>query len=257
MRALPQMLLGMAAAGLVCGPQYPCAVVVGAVAGVAPDVIDRWLRLLRCRPAITVTPDPLAPDSTLIIQGLQAALWQVEAEARPCVLRLNPLPQCPAGFTGYALDYDRRHRLVAALLNGGRQAVLHQPEGPAARLAVIHPLPLRVTDRPKDLLFSGAAPRIECRDLDLVAGAGHAVPAAGMLAALAGLAGGWRIGLATAAVLALHLLLDACSECEWTPTSPFVQTRLRGRRLWRDQGLRANASAALLATALLLARLLA
>ena len=257
MRSLPQMLLGMAAAGLACGPQHPCAVVVGAVAGVAPDVIDRWLRLLCCRPAITVTPDPLAPDPTVIIQGLQAALAHVEATARPCVLRLNPLPQCSAGFAGYALDYDRRHRLVATLAAGGRAAVLHEPEDRAARLAVIHPLPLRVTNRPKDLLFSVAASRIECRDLDLVSGAGHALPAAAALTALACLGGGWRIGLAAAAVLTLHLLLDACSECEWTPASPFAQTRLRGRRLWRDQSVRANASAALLATAVILARLLA
>jgi len=256
MRTVPQMLLGMAAAGLIAGPQRPCALVAGAVAGVAPDALDWWLLHLRRKPLITVTPDPLAPDPALMIQGLRAALHHVRTEAQPCVVRFNPLPAADGTFTGYALDYDRHHRLVAKLDAPGHEAVLDEADGHIVRLALFHPLPLRVTDRPIDVLFSGSAAHIESRDLAYVTGGGHTLLAAGALTAFAMATCGWLVGVATSAALLLHLLLDAGGDCELAPWQPFAAEPVRGRRLWRDQEARANLTAATVAAVLLLAELL-
>jgi hypothetical protein len=103
-----QLFLGMAAAAIVAGPSRPSALVIGAVAGVLPDLIDWWERVVFRQPAITVVPDPLARrPAQFPAAGVLQALCQVRLTARPLVLRLNPLPNRKGGYAAYWMDLVR------------------------------------------------------------------------------------------------------------------------------------------------------
>jgi hypothetical protein len=256
MHTLTQLLVGMAAAGIVAGPARPAALIAGAVAGVLPDVVDWWLRQLSPQPDITVTPDPLAPDPAILARGVRLALQRSRDGGRPCVVRLNPLPLLGAGFAAYQLDCDRHHRFRVSLVMCGKSAAV-LPSGPDAGasgiITPLHPLPLRVTDAPLDLQFAANGRRIESRELGQASGAGHSLAVAGVAAAAALLSGGRWIGGAAAAALAAHLLLEAGGRREVAPLRPFSSRSWHGRRLWNDRGWRANLIAAALAAATLAA----
>jgi len=259
MRPLTHILVGMAAAGVVAGPQRPLALVAGAVAGVLPDVIDWWLRQVFRQPDITVTPDPLAPDPATLSQGVRVALQQARVTGRPCVVRFNPLPARDAGFTTYHLDCDRRHRLVVALESGDKPAPVDPPgagTNAAEVFSPLHPLPLRITDMPVDLHLVATGRRIESRDLEQVAGAGHGLPAAGAAAA-AGFAWSFWSGAGATAALAAHLLLELGGRREAAPWLPFSGRTWHGRRLWDERGWCANACAGVVAGAIIVALLFA
>lgn len=259
MRPFTQILIGMAVAGVVAGPQRPLELIAGAVAGVLPDVIDWWLWQVFRQPDITVTPDPLAPTSATMAQGVRLALQQVRACGRPCVVRFNPLPAPEAGYSAYQLDCDRKHRLVVALEAGGQTATVDQPgaAGVAARIFTpLHPLPLRITNQPVDLRLNAIGSRIISRDMEQVTNAGHGLPMAGLIVAAAFIIRFW-FGMAVAAALTAHLLLEFGGRCEVAPWAPFSSRSCHGRRLWNECGWRANLCAGALAGAALGALLMA
>ncbi len=253
MWSLTQLLIGMATAGVVAGPQRPLALVAGAVAGLLPDLIDWWARQLCRQPDLTVIPDPLDPTPDPMANGLRLAMQQARVSGHPCILRCNPLPSRQGGFTPYQLDYDRQHRLLFAHQTGGKPERVH-PAAPGDRpdeqFVPLHPLPLRVTTRSVDLELRARGARLECRDLSLVAGVGHAWPVAGGIAATACLSAPW-FGATVAATLVIHLLLDAAGRRESRPGLPFTQQTCYGRRLWDEGGWRANGWACAMAGGLL------
>ena len=254
-----QVLVGMAAAGLVAGPQRPLVLVAGAVAGVLPDVIDWWQRQAWRQPDITVTPDPLAPKPAVMAEGVRLTLQQVRNSGRPCVVRFNPLPAPDGRCVAYDLDCDRLHRLVVLLEGSGKPAPVDLPGASgdsAGILAPFHPLPLRITDTPKDLRLAATGTRIESRDLDEVAGVGHSLFVAGVAAGVAA-ACNFRIGMAAGAALLAHLLFEIGGRREVAPWSPLSGKTWRGRRLWNERGWRANACAGALAGGTVFAMLLA
>ena len=259
MHPLTQILIGMAAAGVVAGPQRPSALIAGAVAGVLPDLIDWWQQQVFRQPDITVIPDPLAPAPATVAQGLRLALHHARASGRPCVVRLNPLPAPGHGFAPYRLDCDRRHQLVIAQESGGQTAPVNRPgtnTPPAGSMTPFHPLPLRITDRPLDLHLDVLKRRIESRDLNEVTGVGHGVPALGVLVIVAAIANLW-CGLAVAAALTAHLLCEAGNRRELMPWAPLSSHRWPGRRLWNEASWRANVGASVLACAVIAAFLCA
>ncbi len=330
MHPITQLLICMAVAGVVAGPQRPLALIVGAVAGVLPDVIDRWWQHVFRQPDITVTPDPLAPSAATMAQGLRIALQQTRVQARPCAVRFNPLPasRTPrlsvfrsdnggppdtrlfgvaelrppdhivkrlaitlggrssatpnerrtketfaktwsflsavlgawrSDTIAYHLDYDRHHRFIVALESGSKSEPVDPPgtnEPAATLLTPLHPLPLRITDTPMDLMFIARGRRIESRDLGQVADVGHSLPVVGGIAATTVAINLWA-GIAAVAALLAHLLLDLGSRREVVPCAPFSNQRWQGRRLWNDHGWRANLCASVLACAILMALLLA
>ncbi len=256
MRTPTQLLVGMAAAGIVAGPARPGALIAGAVAGVLPDVVDWWARQLAPQPDITVTPDPLAPEPAMMARGVRLALQRARDNGRPCVVRLNPLPLAGGGFTVYQLDCDRHRCLRISLAPCGRSAPVNPPATEAAATGTFaprHPLPLRVTDAPVDLQFAANGRRIESRELGQVSGTGHSLPVAGLAAAAALLIGGRWIGMAAVAALAAHLMLEAGGRREVAPFLPFYRWSWHGRRLWNERGWRANLMAGALAAAALAA----
>ena len=111
----------------------------------------------------------------------------------------------------------------------------------ASALLPCHPLPLRITDRPVDLHLRARGKRIESHDLADVTGIGHSLPLAGAWIACVTLCNGW-IGLATAAALTTHLLVDLGGNLEIAPGWPFVAQTWHGRRLWDPHGWTANLS---------------
>ena len=254
MHSLTQILLGMAAAGVVAGVQHPWALVTGAVAGVLPDLIDWWLQQVFLQPDITVTPDPLAPAPATIAQGLRLALQQVRVDGCGCVLRLNPLPLLRGGFAAYQLDCDRHHSLVVAMASGAKAA----PVAPAASQALtpLHPLPLCIRGQPVTLQFCAAGKRLTSRDLARVPGAGHGLPVASLLIVFTS-SFSIILGLATASAVLMHLLCDAGSRRELAPWLPFRGRSWHGRRHWNECSWRANLIASLLAGASLMALLAA
>jgi hypothetical protein len=258
MCSLTQLLLGMATAGVVAGPQRPLALVAGAVAGLLPDLLDGWAGQLYRQPDITVTPDPLDPQLAPMAAGLRLAIQQTRATGRPCILRCNPLPDRRGGFIPYQLDYDRQHRLLFARPTGGKSARVHLTapgSAPDEPFEPLHPLPLPITNRPVDLELHTRGPRMECRDLAQVAGVGHAWPVAGGIAIATSLCAPW-LGAAVAATLAMHLLLDAAGRRESRPGFPFTRQTCYGRRLWHEAGWRANAAASAIAAGALAVLLL-
>ena len=259
MNTLSQLLLGMAAAGVAAGPQRPLALVAGAVAGVLPDAIDWWSRQLLRQPHITVTPDPLAPEPATIAQGVRLALRQLRSSGHPCVARFNPLPSPQAGYSAYLLDCDRQHRLIVALEAGGKSAPVDLPGAEIASSAIftpLHPLPLRIADTPVDLQLCVRGRRVESRDLDWVTGVGHSLPLAGAIVIVA-LGLNFWIGVASAAALAAHLLIETGGRREIAFGVPFSKKLWRGRRLWDEHGWRANACAVVLAGGIIAAVVLA
>lgn len=259
MRSLTQLLVGMAAAGVAAGPQRPTALVAGAVAGVLPDMIDWWQRQVFRQPDITVTPDPLAPDPAVMATGVRIALGRVGITGQTCMVRFNPIPAPDAGFVAYQLDCDRHHRLVVALESRGKPVPVDTPNAHAdasGALTPHHPLPLRIGGTPVDLRFARAGRRIESRDLDQATGIGHALPLAGVLAAVA-MAGSFWIGLAGAAAWLAHWLLDLGGRHEVAPWLPFSNRAWHGRRQWDERSGCANLCAGFLAGALLAAVVLA
>ena len=259
MHPITHALTGMAAAGVVAGPQRPLALVAGAAAGVLPDLVDWWLRQVIHQPDITVTPDPLAPAATTMAQGVRAALLQVRELNRPCVVRLNPLPAPAGGFVACRLDMDRSHRLVVALEPGHQTAPVDPPgskENAAAIFTPQHPLPLRIADKPVELRFRAQGPRIESSDLALETAAGHGLPVAALMVTAACALHFW-CGMAAAAALATHVLLEAGGRRAIAPWAPFSSHRWRGRRLWNECSWQANLAACVLACALLAALLAA
>ena len=251
MRPPVQMLVGMTAAGLTAGPHRPLALLVGAVAGVLPDAIDRWVRQVFRQPDVVLTPDPLAPDACLLAAGVHAALRHAWEQRRRCLLRLNPLPLPGGGHETYLLDMDREHRVT--LVIGERLARLDAMPAP---LSPLHAVPLRVTDSPRDVLLTPIGGRIASRDLDRVAGGGHTcVPVVLCAALLGALAGTW---MAVAAIAAgtVHMLLDFGGRRELAPWRPFSRRSVRGRRLWDETRRAPNVVAALVAIGLMMCVLL-
>ena len=249
MHPFPQLLVGMAAAGVAAGPQQPAALVAGAVAGVLPDVLDWWWPQLFRQPDITITPDPLAPTPAIMAQGVRLALQQVRIRGRPIVVRFNPLPAQDDDYISYCLDCDQQHRLVVAMDTHSKPDPIDLPKPnstAAGCFAPLHPLPLHIRDTPVDLQFHAAGRRIESLDLARVAGVGHAWPVAGVLAGVAGFVAGW-LGLAAATALAAHLLLDAGGRRASMPWLPFSRKIDHGRRLWDEDGWRANLCASVIA----------
>lgn len=259
MHTLTQLLIGMAAAGVVAGPQRPVALVVGAVAGVLPDVIDWWARHLFRQPEITVTPDPLAPTPATMAQGVRLALQQVRIHGRPIVVRLNPLPDPNDGYVPYCLDCDHQHRLVVAMDTRSQPHLIDLSGADSSSIrcfAPLHPLPLRIVDMPVDVQFQEDGKRIQGLDLARVAGVGHAWPVAGVLAGGACLCNFW-LGLAAAAALAAHLFLETSGRRESLPGWPFSRRLYHGRRLWDEEGWRDNLCASAIASAVIAAVVLA
>ena len=266
-----QILIGMAAAGLAVGPRHPLALVAGALAGVLPDVMDWWLHHGWRRPHITVTPDPLNPDAAQLAaqmaDGLRQALHHAAVTGRTCIVRFNPLPRTyleiggrdgfdleigtnkNGGFQTYAIDRDPQHRLCVVL--GARRAEV-QDAAAANFFAPLHGLPLPIKIQPVDLLLQPSPNRIECRDLAALNDLGHSISVAALLTAAGALVNA-TFGLAIAAALAAHLLLDAGGRREMRPWLPFSHRIYFARRLWNDCGWRANISAILLAAAILAA----
>ena len=242
-----QILAGMAAAGLVAGPQRPEALLAGAVAGVLPDAIDAWMRRLFRPPDVVVTPDPLAPDAALLATGVHTALRHAWERQQRCRLRLNPLPDGEGGHTAYLFDVDREHR--AAILLGDRLARLDAMPAP---LSPHHAVPVRVCNTPRDLLLSPFGKRIVSRDLSRVADIGHSFLPAALAAALAGAAGGAWLAAAAAAASLAHLLLDLGGRGEIAPWRPLSARAVRGRRFWDDSRLPTNIVAAAIAAAFVL-----
>ena len=257
MRSFPQLLVGMAAAGVAAGPQRPFALVVGAVAGVLPDVIDGWRYSLFRQPDITVTPDPLEPSPAIMAQGVRAAMQQVRESERSCVVRFHPLPAPETGFSAYQLDCDRHHRLIVTLESNGKSAPVDPPgtkENAAALFLPHHPMPLRITDKPLDLQLHAHGQRIESRDLSLTTQAGHSLPIAAAIVIAASAIHLWA-GLAAAAALSAHLLLEIGGCREMAFFWPFAAQTRHGYRLWNDRSWRANLCASILAITLLAALL--
>ncbi|MEI6210856.1 MAG: hypothetical protein WCR06_04450 [bacterium] len=253
MHTLTQLLIGMAAAGVMAGPQRPAALVAGAVAGVLPDVIDWWAHHLLRQPDITVTPDPLAPTPATMVKGLHLTLQQAQIHRRPIVLRFNPLPAPDGGYVSYRLDCDRLHHLCVTLDMAGRpeRNNLATMDGLAQGCCLPqHPLPLQIRDASVDLQFCATQRRIESLDLSRVAGVGHTFFMAGVLAGLACLVNIW-FGLAVAAALAAHLLLDAGGRNQLVPGLPFSNRLYRGWRLWDEDGWRVNLYASVFAAVII------
>jgi hypothetical protein len=251
MRPITQLWIGLATAGAIAGPQHPLALLVGAVAGLLPDLLDEWARALLRQPDLMVAPDPRNPSPAPMADGLRLALRQARATGRPVILRYHPLPDRSGGFTPYRLDYDRKHHLLFS--TDGKPAPVYPaaPEHAADEpFTPMHPLPLRITSCPVDLELQACGPRVECRDLDRVAGIGHAWPLAALLAVAAALLAP-RLGLTMAAVLSTHLILDAAGRRESRPGIPFSRQTCYGRRLWDETGWRANTIATALAVATL------
>jgi len=259
MLPLTHILLGMAAAGVVAGPQRPLALVAGAVAGVLPDAIDWWARQLFRQPDITVTPDPLAPDPATVALGVRLALQRVRIRRCPCVVRFNPLPDSNGGFTAYHLDCNRQHCLVVALESGNKTAPVDLPGADGTSAAIftpLHPLPLRVTDKPVVLRLRAVGRRIESRDLDQVTDIGHSLPMTGAVALLAFVCSFWT-GVAVTTALSMHLLLEIGGRRDVALWLPFSEKVRRGQRLWNERGGRANLCAGALASAVIVALLCA
>lgn len=258
MQTPTQMLVGMATAGLIAGPHRPSALVVGAVAGVLPDVIDGWERHVFRKPDVVITPDPLAPDAPLIAQGVQAALRQVRRFGRPCVLRLNPLPSPRGGCVSYALDYTPDHDLVVALELPGaaHPARVPTPDAPTVSFSPRHVLPLNVRKETVDLLLTPSGARVESHDLTGDAGVGHSLVIGAALIVLTAVCA-FRLGAIVAAVWGAHVLFDSCGRRRLALWLPVSSRRTPGRRFWNEQEWPANACAGLLAAGLLAAIMLA
>jgi len=255
MRPITQIIVGMAAAGVAAGPQRPFALVAGAVAGVLPDVIDWWWCSYFRQPDIIVTPDPLAPTPAILVEGVRAALQQVRACGTSCVVRFNPLPAPDIGFAAYHFDYDRQHQLSVTLESNGKLTPVNAPGTDGRMTAILlphHPLPLRITHAPVDLQLRASGTRIESRDLAGVTSLGHGLPVAAVLAMAALVINFW-LGVATAAALATHLLLENGGRRELAPWLPFSTHTWRSRRLWNEGGWRANLCACIFAGAVLAA----
>lgn len=258
MMPLTQILVGMAAAGVTAGPGRPAALLAGAVAGVLPDLVDGWSRLLR-KPDLVVTPDPNTPDPAVMAQGIRLALQQVRASGRPCLVRFNPLPDAAGGFASYYLDCDRLHRLMTGLEFGARPvrvypAAANADDEPDETFSPVHPVPLFVADVPVDLQLAAVGRRVESRDLGRMAGPGHSLALLGV--ALPVLAFQAWIGAAVFAALALHLLLTFGGRQDVSLFWPFSGRVLRGRRAWNDRGWRANLCMAAMAGGVLAVLLL-
>lgn len=253
MYASVQILIGAAAAGLVTGLSRPSGLLIGAVAGVLPDVIDWWAHVLVRRPGLVITPDPADPDPRVVAEGLHAAMRAAHDKQKPCLLRLNPVPDGDGGHIDYAIDYTREHRLMAvfaAPVNRAACVGSTDLEDPASHVSPQHVLPLRIAACPLDLLLVPSRTRLETHDLARRAEIGHSILLLGALA-LAAAVWQWRVGLAAAAAFTAHWLVDAGGRRHAAPWLPFSRRLFRGRRRWDDRGTRANAIAALLAGMLL------
>ena len=249
MYSFSQILIGMAAAGLAVGPRHPMALVAGALDGVLPDVMDWWLRHAWRKPHITVTPDPLNPDAAQLADDLRQALHHAAVTGRNCIVRFNPLPNKTGGFRVCAIDRDPQHRLCV-VLNDRRAEI--QDAAAANFYAPLHGLPLPIKNQPMDLLLQPSPSRIECRDLATLNDLGHSVPVAAMLTVAVALVNA-TFGIAVAAALFAHLLLDAGGRRAMRPWLPFSGRIYFARRLWNDCGWRANIAATTLAAAILAA----
>ena len=259
MRSTTQLLVGMATAGVVAGPQVPAALIVGAVVGVLPDAIDEWFRQLFRQPDIIVSPDPLDPQPEVVATGLRAALARVRDTRRACVVRLQPIPAQGNGFTSYRLDWDPRRRFVVALSTNGKPAVVEPGEptdATVSSLIPLHSLPLEVSDAPVDLQLTLRNRRVECRDLASVTGIGHSLATAIPVVAPAGFIDG-RLGIAAAVAWIVHLLLEIGGRRETIPGWPLIASRVNGRRFWNDRAWPVNLCAGCLASLALAAILLA
>ena len=255
MKPFTQLLCGMAAAGVAVGPQHPAALIAGGVAAILPEIIDWWQREVFRKPVITVTPDPHTPTPTIPAQGMRAVLHHARTSGQPCVIRFNPLPSIHGGCTTYQLDYDQHHCFVATI-DHGRASVPVDPQGRPNTsdpfFTPRHPLPLQITTAAVDLLLTPCGKRIISRDLQRVAGVGHSLPVAGALILLI-LVCNPVCGIAMTAAGFLHLLLDLGGRRELVPWGPFSDQSWQGRRLWDDQGWRANLIAGALALGILTA----
>ena len=258
MRSTTQILVGMATAGIVAGPQVPAALIAGAVVGVLPDAIDEWVRQLFRQPDISVSPDPLDPQPEVIASGLRAALMRVRDTRRACMVRLQPIPARGNGFIPYRLDWDPRRRFVVVLSTSGKPAAVGPGEptdATVSSLIPLHPLPLEVADAPADLQLTLRNRRVECRDLASVTGIGHSLATAIPVVALAGFIDG-RIGIAAAVAWIVHLLLEIGGRRETIPGWPIIASRVNGRRFWNDRAWPVNLCASVLALLMLTAMLL-
>jgi len=225
--------------------------------------------------------------------GLRQALHHAAVTGRTCIVRFNPLPRTyleiggrdgarpsnhertehllpfwraglrpgrlgfdleigtnkNGSFQTYAIDRDPQHRLCVVL--GARRAEV-QDAAAANFFAPLHGLPLPIKIQPVDLLLQPSPNRIECRDLAALNDLGHSIPVAALLTVSVALVNA-TFGIAIAAALAAHLLLDAGGRREMRPWLPFSHRIYFARRLWNDCGWRANISAILLAAAILAA----
>lgn len=205
----------------------PSLFLLGAVCGVLPDTLDRWLARHLHRTHLHIVPDPLAPDTGMIAGALASALFRCRDEARRIRLKLYPGQARTGEWHRFTLRLDNLRRQLT-IQHATTATTVPLP----CALSTDHPFTLHTTDAPLTLEL---APDPK-GDVLLRVNPGerhwsHSLVMAGGVGLVAGMAGGPYAGLIAGGAFTLHGIADQFGFTGVALFFPFSRKRTTGLQL--------------------------